>query len=341
MKKFTKGCLITALVLFVFGLAFYGICGMMGGFGQLKAWNGHTFRLWGHDMRLAYSGYGFWYITDDDTGMNFGIGIMDEIGGGIGLEAGTKEKVKDSDSGVRKLEIECGGSNLVIQESEDDYIWVARDQEAWPVKYKLQNGIFKLYSEKNLRWWNWEDLTKRTVYLYLPKDMSLESIDLELGAGTLESIALEADEIDVELGAGTAVIESLYGNEIDLFTGAGSLEVGEITADDLSAEAGAGMLFIQSFSADKVEMNVSAGSLEAEGTIGRNADLECGVGSMNLILHGAETDYDYEIECAVGEIILGDNSYSGLSSERTIRNGGRSVLDIECAMGSVVIDFVD
>ena len=266
---------------------------------------------------------------------------MDEIGGGIGLEAGTKEKVKDSDSGVRKLEIECGGSNLVIQESEDDYIWVARDQEAWPVKYKLQNGIFKLYSEKNLRWWNWEDLTKRTVYLYLPKDMSLESIDLELGAGTLESIALEADEIDVELGAGTAVIESLYGNEIDLFTGAGSLEVGEITAGDLSAEAGAGMLFIQSFSADKVEMNVSAGSLEAEGTIGRNADLECGVGSMNLILHGAETDYDYEIECAVGEIILGDNSYSGLSSERTIRNGGRSVLDIECAMGSVVIDFVD
>ena len=67
MKKFTKGCLITALVLFVLGCAFYIICGVMGGFGQLKAWNGHTFHMWGHEMRLAYSGYGFWYITDADA----------------------------------------------------------------------------------------------------------------------------------------------------------------------------------------------------------------------------------------------------------------------------------
>lgn len=340
MKKFIKGCLITALVLFVFGCAFYGICGAMGGFNQLKSWNGHTFRLWGRDVRLAYSGYGFWYVTDEDSGVN----LTGWENGGNSIEADEKEKVADSSSGIRRIEIECGGNNLVIRESEDDYIWVAREAEAWPVSYKVQNGIFKLYSEKSFQWWGnwkWRDLEKRTIYLYLPRNMSLESVDLEIGAGALESIALKANEIDVDVDAGAAVIESLQGSEVDLSVNAGGLEVRGVTAEELSAETGAGALVIGNFTAGNAEICASAGSIEAEGTIERNADIECGAGSIKMMLHGTEEDYDYELECSMGEIIVGRNTYSGLSSEKTIRNGGRGVMDVECSVGNIEINFID
>lgn len=335
MKKFTKGCLITALVLFIFGCAFYGICGFMGGFQQLEAWRGHPFRLWGHEMRLAYSGYGFWYITDDDSQWE----ITDLMDGANSIGADEKEQTTYSASDIRNIEIECGGNNLVIQESPDDYIWIARDSEARSVKYKAQNGTFRLYSEKSFRWWNARPWG--TIYLYLPKGMSLDSFDLEIGAGALNSIALEAKEIDVEVDAGTAVIESLTGNEVDLVVNAGGLEINDVTAVDLSAETGAGSLVIQNFSTEDASFHASAGSLDLGGKIGRNADMECGAGSIHLTLQGAETDYDYDLECSMGEININENTYSGLSSERTIRNDGRGVLDIECSVGSIEVEFTD
>ncbi len=335
MKKFMKGCLITALVLFFVGCAFYGICGVMGGFRQLKAWDGHTFRIWGHEMRLAYSGIGLWYITDRDSGSHMAEWADEE--GGIGIDE--QERTAYGVSDVKRLEIECGGSNLSIRESEDDYIWVAREEDAWPVRYKMQGGTFRLYSEKDFRWW---DMGMRgTIYLYLPKGMKLDSIDLEIGAGKLESIALEAGEIDVEVDAGTAVIESLSGNEVELSVNAGGMEVRDVTAEEFSANTGAGSLTVGNFTAENADLEASAGSLELEGRIGRNADIECGAGSVNLRLEGAEEDYDYDLECSMGEINLNGNTYSGLSSERTVRNGGRGVMDIECSVGSIEIKFTD
>ena len=43
MKKFTKSCLITALVLFIIGSVFCATFGMMGGFRQIDAVNRQRF----------------------------------------------------------------------------------------------------------------------------------------------------------------------------------------------------------------------------------------------------------------------------------------------------------
>lgn len=338
MKKFTKGCLITALVLFIVGIAFYGICGFMGGFRQLESWQGHTFNFWGHDFRLAYSGFGLWYITDADDVWWGDEKWPDGMFDGNRVGAGETEKTDYLASDVQNIDIEIGGSNLFILESEDEYFQIARDSDARAVKYQMKNGTFKLYSERSFRWWNGR---QGTIYLYLPKGMSLDSIDLEIGAGTLESIALEADKIDVEADAGEIVIESLRGNEIDVAANAGTLEIKEITAQSLSAETGAGSITIRNFSAEDADLNASAGSLAVEGKIGRNADFECGAGSISVTLQGTETDYDYRLECAMGEINLNGEEYSGLSREKDIKNGGKGTIDVECSVGSIEIRFTD
>jgi hypothetical protein len=339
MKKFTKGCLLTALVLLIVGCAFYGVGGLMGGFRQLESWQGHTFNFWGHNFKLAYSGFGLWYITDADEFWWGDEKWPEEMSDADRLGAGEADKTDYQASDIRNIDIEIGGSHLVIQESEDDYVQIARDFDTREVKYQLKNGTLRVYSEKSYRWWNGKP--RGTIYLYLPKGMSLDSIDLEVGAGTLESIGLEANEIDVEVDAGMGMIESLYGNEIDVSTNAGTLEIYEITTKELSAEVGAGSLSVQNLSAEDVDLNASTGSLTIEGKVGRNADIECGAGSISMVLQGAETDYDYQLECAMGEINLNGEGYSGLGNERTIKNGGKGIFDVECSMGSIEIYFTD
>ena len=83
----------------------------------------------------------------------------------------------------------------------------------------MKNGIFKLYSTATYRFWG--NVSRGTVYLYLPQDMNLNMIDIEMGAGNLESIDLSANEIDLEAGAGGVIAEGLYGSEIDVMIGAG------------------------------------------------------------------------------------------------------------------------
>lgn len=318
MKKFTKGCLITVLVLFVFGCAFYGICGFMGGFDQLRERNimrrNGMFSIgipgfeWGFDGEW----FAFWGDDwDDDRGpdMSHTVNL---------LKNSEKEQTGYMASDIKGLDIELGGCNLVIEESTDDQIWIENRSDTKTVKYGLKNGIFKLYNGHSFRFWN--NASIGNVYLYLPKGMDLSTIDIEMGAGSIESIALEANEISLEAGAGRFEIEGLSGNEIDIAAGAGDIIVETIDVGELDAE-------------------VAAGSIELTGEVIGNVDLECAAGRISLILDAMETDFDYEIECSVGGIDLNGDEYTGLATERSIDNHAGREMNIECAAGNITVAF--
>lgn len=64
MKKFTKGCLMTALVLFVIGMILTLVCGLLGGFRQLE------------EMGSVESLYGFPFVWHRDTDGDWRIGFL-------------------------------------------------------------------------------------------------------------------------------------------------------------------------------------------------------------------------------------------------------------------------
>ena len=59
MKKFTKGCLMTALILFIIGLILSIVCGLLGGFRELRK------------MGIVY-GIPFVWDWDDDNDWRIG-----------------------------------------------------------------------------------------------------------------------------------------------------------------------------------------------------------------------------------------------------------------------------
>ncbi len=109
--------------------------------------------------------------------------------------------------------------------------------------------------------------------------------------------------------------------EVEFSIGASDVYIEKIKTDFFEVELGAAKLEIDSLEAKKISMSVGMGS--AEITMA-DADME---------------DYNYEIECGAGNIILGDESFGGVATERKINNHAKAEMELECGMGEIIINF--
>lgn len=331
MKKFTKSCLITALVLFIIGAVLCGTFGMMGGFRQIDAVNKQRFGDLRYDLRNLMWGFrDTWYYDWDDERWT-------EMNNLSSSSTDSAECTNYSVNDISIINIELGGENLVISESEDDYIWIKNSSGHDRVKYGREGSTFKLYSKRHVNFW--KNISHGKIYLYLPKGMTLESIDMEMGAGNLDSIALDADEINLEIGAAKFSIAGISGREVDIDIGAGEATIDNISASEANISVGAGSISVKGMDVEDASLEVGMGNIDVVGKISGDANIDCGMGNVNLTLEGSESDHDYNLECAMGSIRVGSTTYSGLASERSIDNGSSSEFDVECAMGNIDISF--
>ena len=156
---------------------------------------------------------------------------------------------------------------------------------------------------RSVRKTTWGD-TKCLIKLYVPADFTFEDVELSLGAGQIDwQSVLRASEVEIELGAG-------------------DINLTDLTADKLKAEVG-------------------MGSLEVTGDIREKADASCAMGNIDLTLVGEENSFNYEVEVAAGNVIIGGKTYSGLAKEKDIDNNALRDISVECAMGNISISFYE
>ncbi|MBQ9593796.1 MAG: hypothetical protein IJR36_07980, partial [Lachnospiraceae bacterium] len=56
-------------------------------------------------------------------------------------------------------------------------------------------------------------------------------------------------------------------------------------------------------------------------------------------LLGAYEDYNYQVDVNLGNVIIDENSFAGLSSEKTIENGAACTVSVEVNAGNLDISF--
>ena len=204
-----------------------------------------------------------------------------------------------SADGVSKLDVEMGACEFVLEESEDEDFHVEVRSAG---KYQGYVSGGALY----LRGMSKTSIGKADkgceIHLYIPANHTFDKIELSLGAGEISSeTALQVGKLEIELGAGQIILDSVAANTLD-------------------AEVG-------------------MGSLNYTGDIGNKANVECAMGSVELELAGEETDYNYRLQVAAGEVGIGKRSYGGVAGETRIDNNAAKEIEVECAMGSIDISF--
>lgn len=343
MKKFTKGCLTTALVLFLVGLILCLVCGLLGGFRQLSEMNGIKGIPFRHDgssiggVELGLLGH----IDDIDEGK----AVLDEK---LKELDGKREQLPLTADTLGNLDIDVEGCNVLIRRSDDAHVWflVEGDSHDYePPRYAIENDGVKstlcIENEGKHSINHWKNGPNNTnLYLWLPDGCALEECEIDIGAGVMESVFIKAKKVNVSAGAAALDLDGFEGEEILLSADAGEILSGRVTAEKAVLQIGAGHLRIEEISVNrKADVNMSAGNCEIAGTITGDLDLECDMGETVLRLTGSEYDHSYEVECGMGDVTVGSYSHGGFATEKSWNEGKNSQFDIDCGMGNVTITF--
>lgn len=259
--------------------------------------------------RSALDGYEFYF---DDEGIHFNYGRDHETG----TTASEKQQYLSGEAvtfgteDVRSLDLEIGAAQVEIVEN-----FSAKDisvQTDGRYDIYVKNGVLHMESKK--------DMDDHTMRLEIPSNAVFESVEISVGACQMNIQRIETKKFDVEVGAGQVVIEDLM-------------------ADDAQFEIGAGEIIVDYANVQECIVDVGMGNFEYNGKIARYGDIECGMGNAEIYLDGYMEDYNYEIECAAGNVEIDDESFSGLAAERVINNDADAVMNIECSMGNVTVGF--
>ena len=98
---------------------------------------------------------------------------------------------------------------------------------------------------------------------------------------------------------------------------------------------------ILEFQAEEAEFVCGAGSVTASGDAGKKLEADCGVGELLLNLKGVKEDYNYDLECGIGEIRCADESYSGFGKDYMIDNHAAKNMEIECGIGQITVKYMN
>lgn len=151
----------------------------------------------------------------------------------------------------------------------------------------------------------------------------------------------QAENLSLHLGAGELIADELFAKKAKLEVGAGLMEINRMTVDGfISLETGTGKIDVESLKSQSARFDCGMGSIEVEGEIPSDIEAECGIGELKLDLLGNERDYNYDIDCGIGEVSINQNTYGG-TDHRKINNGADAKISLDCGIGSIKITVED
>jgi len=235
--------------------------------------------------------------------ITFGIGIAS---GGLNRSRITVDEEYGL-AGIQKIKVNISVGDVTIREGDQFEIHASNVTDNFETKVSGDEWIIRSHKSgsgfwgyiKNANFFGWRN--EPTVEIVIPKGYTLSELDMDLGAGAISVTGGNFGEVIIDVAAGEFIGTNII---------AGSLRG-----------------------------NVGAGSISYSGEIDGKARFDCGAGKVILHLNQAEKDFNYNIDCGIGEIIIGNSNYSGLGNHKKIENQADYTMEIDCGAGEVTIQF--
>lgn len=249
------------------------------------------------------------------TIISFIVGIVITISTGIfGIQMITEQvniekvDVTQEFEKLSKLDLEINSSNLTIK-TEGDKFKVETFQTPESMHIENKNGTLEIKDTKKLAFSN-----DAKIVIYIPSNIELEKIKLEMGAGTVE-------------------IDNVISNRVDFNFGAGSVKINNLISNDAEIECGAGQVIIESSDLSNVNIDTGVGKLLYSGFMRGKSEVNCGIGEVDINLEGGNEIYKIGVEKGIGDIKINDIEVAN----KSITGNGENRIEIEGGIGSIEI----
>ena len=210
---------------------------------------------------------------------------------------------------VWKLDVKLTYINVIVKEYDGETVKVQvngiEESLLQDINQHIdEEGTLEIELTKEKKWEKlFNNHTPGTMTILIPSG-TLDEANLSVGAGVLTVEELHTDEFDMEIGAGKAIVNQLTARTMDLQCGAGEVE---ITAD-----------------------------------VSGESEIECGVGDVVYHAAGRQEDYNYNLDCGIGEMRIGSMEFAGIIKEQHVDNPkAERTMDVQCGIGSIEIDFAE
>ncbi len=157
------------------------------------------------------------------------------------------------------------------------------------------------------------------LVIYVREDTTFDSVEIEIGAGTLDVERLEARDLKLNLGAGKTAIDEL------------------VATRRAEIDGGAGVVEIRGGELHDLDLDLGAGKAELRARVVGNGRVTAGVGKTELTLIGREEDYRLRIDKGIGSVTLDGRSLSDGESV----GSGATLIEIDSGVGAVEMKIVE
>lgn len=221
------------------------------------------------------------------------------------------------------IDIDHGAGALIIKSGETDKVTVyIEDNDNNKYNVRTSGGTLRIENGRNFDnifgiSWN-ENISSRLI-ITLPKDIELEKIDIDAGAGEIILQDFTTKDLDIDAGAGQVKITNVEAYQVDIDGGAGELIFANVVFSDSDISAGVGVL-------------------DFTGKLLNENDISAGVGEIILNIQGKREDYNIKLEKGLGEIRVDGQEFGDVELKQ---DNSEHSLDIEGGVGSVNVKFVE
>ena len=203
--------------------------------------------------------------------------------------------------GISELDIELSYVELIMERSDSNQIEVStRNMDPQLLEdlsiYRDEDTLEICAQDTRL----WKDIGKNSageLIIYVPDN--LEGISTSLGAGALHMRDIRTGELDISIGTGAAEIQGFEAGEVSASAGTGSISLQGSVNSDLDLECGIGTIEFQdsgkmtdynysvscgmgSIQIGDDEFTKPAGKQNINNHAGKEMDIECGMGTVNI-----------------------------------------------------------
>ena len=201
--------------------------------------------------------------------------------------------------GISELDIELSYVELIMERSDSNQIEVSTrnmdPQLLEDLSIYRDEDTLEICAQDTRLWKNIGKNNAGELIIHVPDN--LEGISTSLGTGTLYMCDIRTGELDISIGTGTADIQGFEAGEVSASAGTGSISLQGSVNSDLDLECGIGTIEFQD-SGKMTDYNVScgmgsiqigddeftkpAGNQNINNHAGKEMDIECGMGTVNI-----------------------------------------------------------
>ncbi len=226
---------------------------------------------------------------------------------------------------ISSLTLEAGACDIEILEGEGTEFLVDFEGLKYGTLTTEQEGeALKIIYKQDDNW---------SAKMFVDKDINDQRITLTVPENALLERAI------FEFGAAEITMEGITAKELSMTVGAGELKADRLTATESAKfTVGAGSFWVEDASLTNAELECGLGKMDVSGTFEGDTKAECGMGSMEIVVNGEQEQYQGTLNCGVGKVDFGTISIKE-GEKKYGTSSAECRMDIKCGIGKVDVRF--